>query len=105
MIPKYLYQYTDIDSLEKIYTTKKILFKRLDLLNDPYEGLAKDKLGLEIEKARKYIYCSCWTATSPSKTISCTASATSTPEMAPSRFPWGYSATSSPSAKKTSTRP
>lgn len=45
MIPKFLYQYTDIESLEKIYKTKTILFKRLDLLNDPFEGVVRDDLG------------------------------------------------------------
>lgn len=62
MIPKYLYQYTDIDALEKIYTNKEVLFKRLDLLNDPYEEIVEDDSGFKIENARKNVYCSCWTA-------------------------------------------
>ena len=62
MIPKFLYQYTDIESLEKIYKTKTILFKRLDLLNDPFEGVVRDDLGEKYEYARHNIYCSCWTS-------------------------------------------
>lgn len=62
MIPKYLYQYTDIDALEKIYKSRTILFKRLDLLNDPYEGVVKDDFGSKYECARQSIYCSCWTS-------------------------------------------
>lgn len=38
MIPKYLYHYTNVDSLLKILQSQTIRFTRLDLLNDPYEG-------------------------------------------------------------------
>lgn len=62
MIPKYLYHYTNIDSFEKIYKNRTILFNRLDLLNDPYEGVAKGSTGLKFDAQRKLVYCSCWTA-------------------------------------------
>lgn len=69
MIPKYLYQYTTIDSLEKILATKTLLFNRLDLLNDPYEGIVVLDDNNELEIVRQYIYCSCWTA-NPVESIS-----------------------------------
>lgn len=64
MIPKYLYHYTDITSLEYIYNDKTIKFQRLDLLNDPFEGIVINKEGMSFDTARKSIYCSCWTSES-----------------------------------------
>ena len=62
MVPKYLYHYTDIDTVKKIIESKKIRFKRLDLLNDPYEGVhTLDGLAAYGGEMRKLIYCSCWT--------------------------------------------
>ena len=62
MIPKYVYHYTSIDSLKKIIESKKIRFKRLDLLNDPYEGLHEfENLDNYSGELRKVIYCSWWT--------------------------------------------
>lgn len=62
MIPKYMYHYTDVETLKKIIETKKIRFTRLDLLNDPYEGLHKIG-GVESYESemRQLVYCSCWT--------------------------------------------
>lgn len=61
MIPHYLYHYTSVDNLIKIIESKKIRFKRLDLLNDPYEGYIEiDGIsGVEKNNA-KLIFCSCW---------------------------------------------
>lgn len=64
MIPKYLYQYTDIDALKKILQSQKILFNRLDLLNDPFEGIVMLEKEHKISSISKTIYCSCWTANS-----------------------------------------
>lgn len=59
MIPKYLYHYTKIDTLKAIIESKNIRFKRLDLLNDPLEGIVKiDNNFIEF---RKKAFCSCWT--------------------------------------------
>ena len=41
MIPKYLYHYTSTETLKAIITSGNIRFKRLDKLNDPYEGIVK----------------------------------------------------------------
>ena len=41
MIPKYLYHYTKIDTMKKIIDSHKIRFTRLDLLNDPCEGIVQ----------------------------------------------------------------
>ena len=63
MIPKYLYQYTSVENLKKIIESHKIRFTRLDCLNDPYEGFFQtDRIDLNYEDKRKWIYCSCWSA-------------------------------------------
>lgn len=69
MIPKYLYQYTDIEALKKILQSQKILFNRLDLLNDPFEGIVMLEKEHKIKGISKMIYCSCWTA-NPTESIS-----------------------------------
>ena len=63
VIPKYLYQYTSVENLKKIIESHKIRFTRLDCLNDPYEGFFQtDRIDLNYEDKRKWIYCSCWSA-------------------------------------------
>lgn len=62
MIPKYLYHYTSIEALEKILESGKIQFTRLDLLNDPLEGVFNIEEYGEVKDVRQCIYCSCWTA-------------------------------------------
>lgn len=61
MIPRYLFHYTGIETAKQILLSHKIRFKRLDLLNDPYEGdfLFSD-IPLSQGEKRKVIYCSCW---------------------------------------------
>lgn len=62
MIPKYLYHYTSIDTIKKIVNSQKIRFTRLDLLNDPYEGIIDfEDIKEHPNLNRKLIYCSCWT--------------------------------------------
>lgn len=62
MIPKYLYHYTSIDTVKKIVDSQKIRFTRLDLLNDPYEGIvAFEDIKEHPNINQKIIYCSCWT--------------------------------------------
>lgn len=62
MIPKYLYHYTSIDTVKKIVAYKKIRFTRLDLLNDPYEGIANfEDIKEHPNLNQKVMYCSCWT--------------------------------------------
>lgn len=62
MIPKFLYHYTSIESLEKILESGEIQFTRLDLLNDPLEGVFNIEEYGEVKGVRRCIYCSCWTA-------------------------------------------
>lgn len=62
MIPKYLYHYTSIESLEKILQSRTFKFTRLDLLNDPLEGLLNIDNGLQVREPRKLVYCSSWTS-------------------------------------------
>lgn len=60
MIPKYLYHYTSTETLFAILETSSIRFSRLDLVNDPYEGLCK----LSGQKTKEFatsLFCSCWT--------------------------------------------
>ncbi len=52
----YLYQYTSTKSLKKILESKKILFRRLDLVDDLDEVKAND-----IKDFGKFFYVSCWT--------------------------------------------
>lgn len=62
MTPKYLYHYTKIETLIKIIESQKIRFTRLDLLNDPYEGIVVFEDIKEYSNIQqKCIYCSCWT--------------------------------------------
>ena len=62
MIPKYLYHYTTVETLKKILASSNIRFTRLDLLNDPYEGLIfMDNIPRNKEFFRKLIYCACFT--------------------------------------------
>ncbi len=69
MIPKYLYQYTNIEALKKILLSRTILFNRLDLLNDPYEGMVMLDKEHKIDGLSRLLYCSCWTA-NPIESIS-----------------------------------
>lgn len=59
MIPKYLYHYTSTETLKAIITSGNIRFKRLDKLNDPYEGIVK--INDNYIEFRKKAFCSCWT--------------------------------------------
>lgn len=61
MIPKYLYQYTQLDSLFKILENKTIRFTRLDLLNDPAEAdIVFNNERLNSTSAKQSIYTSCF---------------------------------------------
>lgn len=63
MIPKYLYHYTKIDTMKKIIDSHKIRFTRLDLLNDPCEGIVQfTDVTRHLNINQKVIYCSCWTS-------------------------------------------
>lgn len=57
-IPKYLYHYTEINSLALILANKTIRFSALNKVNDTNEGLSIDfgDLGM-------YVFVSCWAAT------------------------------------------
>ncbi|MDH7911768.1 DUF2971 domain-containing protein [Winogradskyella sp. SYSU M77433] len=57
MIPNYLYHYTSLDILKIILETKTIRFKRIDLMNDPFEG----KLG-HFKNLKKLVFSTSWTA-------------------------------------------
>lgn len=59
MIPKYVFHYTTADTLLAILESGKIRFTRLDLVNDPYEGLCKLS-GLESNEFAANLFCSCW---------------------------------------------
>ena len=59
MIPSYLYHYTSVDTLLKVLTTTSIRFKRLDLMNDPLEGLLE-----KFQNTRKFVFSSSWSAQS-----------------------------------------
>ena len=62
MIPKYVYHYTSISTLKEIINSENIRFTRLDLLNDPYEGIHTLECNCDYNsEIRKVIYCSCWT--------------------------------------------
>lgn len=61
MIPKYLYQYTQLDSLFKILENKTIRFTRLDLLNDPKEvDVVFNDESLDSTMVKESIYTSCF---------------------------------------------
>ena len=59
MIPKYIYHYTELETLKLILQNKTLRFKRFDLLNDPDEGVCKIS-DENIFQPRKSLYCSCW---------------------------------------------
>lgn len=69
MIPKYLYHYTSIDTLKTILIEKTFKFSRLDIMNDPLEGVIKLS-GNDVNiNARKLVFCSCWSS-DPNESIS-----------------------------------
>lgn len=51
-----LYHYSSINKLALILESKKIRFNRLDLVNDPHEGISSDFGSMAI-----YLFVSCWT--------------------------------------------
>lgn len=55
-VPERLYHYTSIESLAMILSTRKLLFKRLDLVNDPEEADTTD-----FPNAKTLVFVSCWT--------------------------------------------
>jgi hypothetical protein len=57
MVPKYLYHYCRIEALGEIVDSENIRFSRLDILNDPLEGVVD---GIEENVFRKLVYVSCW---------------------------------------------
>lgn len=57
-LPSVLFQYTSIDSLEKILTSRKLRFSRLDTVNDPEEATASD-----VPLASSSVFVSCWSGT------------------------------------------
>lgn len=57
-LPSVLYQYTSVDSLEKILSTRTLRFSRLDTVNDPEEASASD-----IPLAASSVFVSCWSST------------------------------------------
>ena len=58
-LPSALYQYTTIESLEKILSTQTLRFSRLDTVNDPEEATAAD-----VPLASSSVFVSCWSSTS-----------------------------------------
>lgn len=57
-LPSVLYQYTSVDSLEKILTSRTLRFSRLDTVNDPEEATASD-----VPLAASSVFVSCWSGT------------------------------------------
>lgn len=57
MIPSHLYHYTSIETLQIILKNENIRFKRIDLMNDPYEGHLDS-----YKNSRQYVFSSSWTA-------------------------------------------
>lgn len=57
-LPSALYQYTSIDSLEKILNSRTLRFSRLDTVNDPEEAMASD-----VPLAASSVFVSCWSNT------------------------------------------
>ncbi|HCE59205.1 MAG TPA: hypothetical protein DER09_15560 [Prolixibacteraceae bacterium] len=53
---KSLFQYTSINKLALILSSKKIRFNRLDFVNDPHEGKTGDFGSMAM-----YVFVSCWT--------------------------------------------
>ncbi len=60
MIPKYLYHYTSLDTVKIILENKTIKFNRLDLMNDPLEGIITIDESKKLLDTRRIVYCSCW---------------------------------------------
>ena len=56
-LPSVLYQYTSVQSLERIVATRKLRFSRLDTVNDPEEATASD-----LPLASTSVFVSCWSA-------------------------------------------
>jgi hypothetical protein len=56
-IPPFLYHYTSIEVLALILRNRTIRFRRLDLLDDPDEGVSSD-----FGRQGKYVMISCWTS-------------------------------------------
>jgi len=56
-LPSVLYQYTSVESLEKILSSRTLRFSRLDTVNDPEEATASD-----VPKASTSIFVSCWSS-------------------------------------------
>lgn len=57
-LPSVLYQYTSLESLEKILASRTLRFSRLDTVNDPEEATASD-----VPLAASSVFVSCWSAT------------------------------------------
>lgn len=57
MIPSYLYHYTTLETLQIILKNENVRFKRIDLMNDPYEGHLDS-----YKNSKKYVFSSSWTA-------------------------------------------
>ena len=57
-LPSVLYQYTSVDSLEKILALRTLRFSRLDAVNDPEEATASD-----VPLAASSVFVSCWSGT------------------------------------------
>lgn len=55
-LPKRLCQFTSVDSLEKIVSTRTMRFSRLDRVNDPEEAAAEN-----LPEAASSVFVSCWT--------------------------------------------
>lgn len=54
-LPNVLYQYTSVESFEKILSTRTMRFSRLDSVNDPEEATAAD-----VPAASSTVFVSCW---------------------------------------------
>ncbi len=54
-LPSTLFQYTSIESLEKILASRSLRFSRLDQMNDPEEATAAD-----VPLAASSVFVSCW---------------------------------------------
>jgi hypothetical protein len=57
-LPSVLYQYTSVESLEKILASRTLRFSRLDTVNDPEEATASD-----VPLAASSVFVSCWSGT------------------------------------------
>lgn len=57
-LPSVLYQYTSVESLERILASHTLRFSRLDTVNDPEEATASD-----VPFASSSVFVSCWSGT------------------------------------------